>query len=336
MKNNTKLYVKDKRDSLAELCSQSILEADRSDLSVLSMILLARDADGKVEIGTDELSRMLGMSEDAVRAAIKFWRGAGVLSSTPSSPDPQKKKTAHRNGALESNPEIDYSTGELVSLIEKKRVTSEFIDEAQRILGKTFNAYDSNIAAGLLDRFEFEPEALLAILAYCSESGKRTMRYVEKLAISFYDEGITTSDAVYDKIRKIERSGIVTEQIKKLYGVGGRELSGTEKKLFDRWSSVYGYDIEIIRRAYDITIDNAHEPAPKYTDGVLNNWYSAGLKTLEDIDRYEEQRRGERAAVKTRAPRAAKKVEPEREKSYDIDAFFEASLARGFEDVDKK
>lgn len=339
MGTTAKIYVKRKQKDLAALCSESIFEADKNDLRVLTLMLLSADQDDRVSLSVAELSGMLEMSEDAVSAAIKFWRGAGVLSSSPSASEQkksvQKVKAAHRDGVLETNPEMDYNTEELTRLLEKKKVTSEFIDEAQRIFGKSFNAYDSNIAAGLIDRLGFEPEAVLAILAYCSERGKKTMRYAEKLAISFYDEDITTSEAVYDKIKNIEKNSIVTEQIKKLFGVGERALSSTEKKLFERWVSEYGYDIDIIRRAYDITIDNAHEPEPKYTNGVLTKWYEAGIKTLDDIDKYEEQRKADYAAVQTKPTRTRKKPEPEREKSYDIDAFFEASLARGFEESDK-
>jgi DnaD/phage-associated family protein len=236
---------------------------------------------------------------------------------------------------LETSPEIDYNTEELTRLLEKKKITSEFIDEAQKIFGKSFNAYDSAIAAGLIDRLGFEPEAVLAILAYCAERDKRTMRYVEKIALSFYDEGITTSDAVYDKIRNIEKNALIVEQIKKLFGIGDRALSSTEKKLFENWTSEYAFDMEIIRRAYDITIDYVHQPDPKYTNGVLTKWYEAGVKTTDDIDKYEEQRKADYEAVKAKPARTRKKAEPEREKSYDIDAFFEASLARGFEESDK-
>ena len=339
MGKTAKIYVKRRQGSLAELCADSILEADKNDLAVLSVLLLSADDESKATVSPAELSAMLDMTEESVGAAIKFWRGAGILSSVApknaSENNVKISRSAHRDGVLETNPEIDYNTEALVGLLEKKKVTSEFIDEAQRIFGKTFNAYDSNIAAGLIERLGFEPEAVLAILAYCSERGKKTMRYAEKLAISFYDEDITTSDAVYDKIRKIEKNAIVIEQIKKLFGVGERALSSTEKKLFEHWINDYGYDIEIIRRAYDITIDNAHEPEPKYTNGVLTKWYEAGIKMPEDIDKYEEQRKTEYSSQPQKTTRARKKSEPEREKSYDIDAFFEASLARGFEESDK-
>ena len=339
MGKTTEIYIKRKQKDLSALCSESIFEADKNDLRVLTLMMLSTDDDDKVTLSASNIAAMLDMSEESVSAAIKFWRGAGVVSSTPaknSKPSVSKEpKSAHRGGVLETSPEIDYNTEELTRLLEKKKITSEFIDEAQKIFGKSFNAYDSAIAAGLIDRLGFEPEAVLAILAYCAERDKRTMRYVEKIALSFYDEGITTSDAVYDKIRNIEKNALIVEQIKKLFGIGDRALSSTEKKLFENWTSEYAFDMEIIRRAYDITIDYVHQPDPKYTNGVLTKWYEAGVKTTDDIDKYEEQRKADYEAVKAKPARTRKKAEPEREKSYDIDAFFEASLARGFEESDK-
>jgi len=333
MGKSANLYIKKNSERIEEICSDVISEAEISDLKVLSTMLLFSDAEGKISVSIEKIATILDMTVDSVSASVKFWKGAGVVSSTLQKKAASARSSAHREGVLESNPEVSYSTGELVSILERKETTAAFIDEAQRIFGKTFNAYDSNIAAGIIDRLGFEPEAALAILAYCAERGKKTMRYAEKMAISFYDEEITTSNAVYEKIKAIEKNAILTEQIKKLYGVGDRSLSSNEKKLFERWGLEYGFDIEIIRLAYDITIDNAHSADPKYTNGVLSKWYEAGVKTAEDVEKYEAQRKSDYSAPKPRAKKTQTQGNVDRDKSYDIDEFFAASLARGFEEI---
>ena len=222
---------------------------------------------------------------------------------------------AHVTKVAESAADILSALGYDDHTVELARIAGYLHDIGNLVNRNEHSQSGAVMAFRILDRLGFEPEAVLAILAYCSERGKKTMRYAEKLAISFYDEDITTSDAVYDKIRKIEKSALVTEQIKKLFGVGERALSSTEKKLFERWTSDYGYDIEIIRRAYDITIDNAHEPEPKYTNGVLTKWYEAGIRTLDEIDKYEEQRRVDYTAAQPKTSRPRKRNESERERA---------------------
>jgi DnaD/phage-associated family protein len=148
------------------------------------------------------------------------------------------------------------------------------------------------------------------------------VRYAEKIALNFYDEGIIDTEAIVQKINMIEAAAETLTQIRALFGMGSRGLSTAEKKLFTSWSEKLGYGIDVIRLAYDITIDSIHEPAPKYTNTILERWHAEGLHTASDIEEY----------IKSQKQTASKG----HEKSYDTDEFFEASLKRSFEEFDKK
>ena len=199
-------------------------------------------------------------------------------------------------------------------------MSAEFIDEAQRVFGKTFNSYDTGIVVGLVDQLGFEEEAVLAILSYVTRIGKRGVRYTEKVALGFYDDGYTRTREVVERIELIERSKSVIGKVKQLFGIGDRELSRTEKTLFEKWTQKFGYDIDVIRAAYDITVDRTQKPLPKYADSILEGWNAAGLRTLEDVQKHEEERKNATDATKS-------------EKSYDLDDFFTAALNRSFEDM---
>ena len=70
-------------------------------------------------------------------------------------------------------------------------------------------------------------------------------------------------------------------------------------------------------------MDNTQKSAPKYTNAILENWYSMGLRTLDDIKSYEAQNKKEESKDKN----------SNSDKSYDLDGFFEAALQRSYEDV---
>jgi DnaD/phage-associated family protein len=216
-----------------------------------------------------------------------------------------------------------YDSSELADLLEKKRSLALFVNEAQRVLGKTLNYYDTSLLVGIVEQFGFEEEAVLAILAYAVRLKHATVRYAEKIAISFYDDGLTDAESVIDKINKLEASAETVSQIRSLLGMGTRSLSTTEKKLFTAWSEKLGFGIDVIRLAYDITIDRIHEPAPKYINGILESWYADGLRTLSDIEEYLKSQKGTGARGGL-------------EKSYDTDEFFEAALRRSYEEFDRK
>lgn len=325
----TKGIIKIGAAALPENIAGILGNADENDLKILIALMMAASADGELP---DEsvVSEALGIERADVSASIKFWRGAGIIEGASAqkkkeSAESVKKQTviiesAHRGGVVESADDANYRSAELADLFERRTVTAEFIDEAQRVFGKTFNSYDTGIVVGLIDRLGFEEEAVLAILAYVMRKGKKGVRYAEKVAIALYDEGYTRTREVVDRIEAIERAAEEVGKIKKLFGVGDRELSRSEKTLFEKWTQKFGYDIEIIRIAYDITVDAIQKPVPKYAGTILEKWYSEGLRTLADVESYEKSKKEAKGGTDDSA------------KSYDLDDFFEAALQRSFED----
>lgn len=313
-------------DNISELLSN----ADEQDLRIMTLLLMSADRSGDLPDGFSA-EEILGLSKSEVDASLKFWQGAGVIGTVRSAKKKNSEQgseagkisvpTAHRNGAVESNGVDNYKSAELAALLESRSVTARFVDEAQRVFGKTFNSYDINIVVGLIDQYGFEEEAVLVILAYVLRIGKRSVRYAEKIAIGLYDDGITSAEATVARISEMEQSKEILSQIKSIYGFGSRALTNTEETLFTKWTQKYGYDIEVIRIAYDITVNAIQKPAPKYTDKIIEKWYSEGLRTVTEIEERE------------RAKREASAGEGEPQKSYELDDFFTAAMNRSFNDL---
>lgn len=327
MGKSAKRIIKYRNCNIPEDISEILGNADENDLKILVTLMMAADGEGEVPEGFS-VEDTLSLSKAEVDASLKFWRGAGVIGGARASGAPKAKKaepektavaTAHREGAVETSSNLtSYASAELATLFEHRKVTAEFIDEAQRVFGKTFNSYDTSIVVGIVDRLGFDEEAVLAILAYVTRLGKKGLRYAEKVALALYDDGYTTSHEVSERIAVIERSKEEIHKIKQLFGIGGRELSRTEKTLFEKWTQKFEYDIEIVRLAYDITVDAIQKPVPKYADSILERWFAEGLRTAESIESFEKSKKTAKA---------------EGDKSYDLDDFFEAALKRSFDDL---
>ena len=325
-----KIDLRYRKGELPENLSQILSNADEQDMRILIALMMCADENGAVNEEIS-LAELLGLAKSDVDASLKFWRGAGMISSARAKRAEKSEKEepalktqrAHKDGALEKSVGVSpYATEELASLFERRLVSAQFIDEAQRVLGKTFNSYDTGIVAGLVDQLGFEEEAVLAILAYATRLGKKTVRYSEKLALVFYDDGLTTASQVVGRIEMIERSADVIHKIRGLFGMSDRELSKTEKSLFEKWTQKYGYDVDVVRLAYDITVDTISKPVPKYAGSILDRWYAEGLRTAEEITAFEEKQKAEKEGRNENS-----------QKSYEIDDFFEAALQRSFEDL---
>ncbi len=323
MARATKIYINIKENGR---CREALTGADDTDLAILGGLCLLASEDGAANIAALEES---GRFESAdIRASVKYWRGAGVLSGAKQVMTETKEtspQSAHKDGVITHSGVEKYTNDELASALSE-RVSTAFVDEAQKAMGKMFNNGEVGKLVGLVDQLGFEEEAVLAILSYCVRLGKKSLSYAEKIAVSFHDEDISTAAAVHAQIDYLERRDTAVGKVQSLFGFNGRALSATEKKLFTAWTQDYGFDMEIIRRAYELTVDSIHEPAPKYTDKILSKWHAASLSTLSEVEAFIEADRKkstpERVSVDSKGKNKAKNQE--------IDDWFEQRLQKSF------
>ncbi|MBE6530531.1 MAG: DnaD domain protein [Ruminococcaceae bacterium] len=330
MKKNEKINLTIKTP-LSQSVWNALASADENDLRV--MLALALASEGERE-DIDGLLSKLELEAGELDASIKYWCGAGLLkkgrkSAKAASGDTAKreepKKTAeplHRGGKLERKSEMpSYSSTELAELIEKRSITAEFINEAQRVVGKIFNTHEVNILVGMIDYIGFDEASVIIILSHMVNLGKRSLRYAEQLAFSLYDEGITDAEALQLRLKKMEGYTKTESEVRAMFGMTGRSLTTKEKKFLRAWIENMGFDTEVIRLAYDITVDAIHEPAPAYANSILEGWYALGLTTTEAIAAAEDEKKQKKKATKPDG------------NSFDTDEFFEAALRRTFEEL---
>lgn len=330
MKKNEKINLTIKTP-LSQSVWNALASADENDLRV--MLALALASEGERE-DIDGLLSKLELEAGELDASIKYWCGAGLLkkgrkSAKAASGDTAKreepKKTAeplHRGGKLERKSELpSYSSTELAELIEKRSITAEFINEAQRVVGKIFNTHEVNILVGMIDYIGFDEASVIIILSHMVNLGKRSLRYAEQLAFSLYDEGITDAEALQLRLKKMEGYAKTESEVRAMFGMTGRSLTTKEKKFLRAWIENMGFDTEVIRLAYDITVDAIHEPAPAYANSILEGWYALGLTTAEAIAAAEDEKKQKKKATKPDG------------NSFDTDEFFEAALRRTFEEL---
>ena len=321
MGRSSKIYISG--ISSQEECAHAIREADENDLRLLGALLLFADGEGSVSIaGLDEL---LGIEKSDINASVKYWKGAGIISSAPATrdtqaPEKQTKAIARFVGVEE------YTTDELVSVIERGD-RAGFVDEAQKAMGKMFNKNEVGKLIGIVDQLGFEEEAVLAILSYCVRLGRKSLSYAEKIAISFHDEELLTAEQVHAEIDSLEKRHNAVEKIKYIFGFGSRPLSAYEKKTFAMWTEEWGFGTEIVKMAYDITVDATHESSPKYANAILKKWHENGLTTPAEIEGFMAEQK--QNAVRRPAAVTAKGAYTPK-KNEEVEDWFEQRLRQSF------
>ena len=215
---------------------------------------------------------------------------------------------------------IGFTLGMGAGNVVSRLLGEKKIDEAQRILGKMFNPSDVNIMVGMLDYLGMNEECILLLLAHCKKIGKSNLRTIEKFAYTLVDKGINDVEAMEAEICAMEAMYTFEGEVRALFGMKTRAMTSKESKMLSAWLS-FGYDISIVRMAYEITVNATGEASLPYTNAILEKWNANGWKTAAEIEA------GMNAEREKRENAANKK---ELGNSFDTDDFFEAALQRGF------
>jgi len=306
--------------------------ATREELAVLLSVL----AD-PVFTPSDRASA-LNLTEKTFLDALAGWQRCGVLTITevgdapiPAEPEKKTEETEKAAPTAEKRPvkktvharrELPhYATADAADYLERHEEMRSLVDCCQNISGDMFSTAETEILIGLHDYLALSPEYIMLLFAHAKKLGKKSVRYVETLAIRFFDEGVTGYKELEERLQSIEKVDTVEQYIRQLFGLNSRVLIAKEKAMVEKWVLTMRYDRPILEKAYEVTINNTGKPSISYANAVLENWYKAGLGTLEEIE-----------ASIAEYQKAHEKSETRPEgTSFDTDDFFAAALRRSYE-----
>ncbi len=292
------------------------------------------------------IGQAAGCGAVTAAASVAFWRGTGILTLTdapaPASAidAPRSQPPASEVPSTSPTPRVtvrrahdqlpSYSNADLAGLLEANAEIRENIDECTHIWGNLLNLQEVNILLGLSDYLGLDWDYILSLIARCVSDmdrlgTKHSMRYVEKQAIRFYDEGITTLDALQEKFRALDILHSAEGKLRTLFGMGSRLISPKETKFFSTWLYDYQYEYDIIEMAYNIAVDTKGEPKMPYINSILSNWNSQNLRTIAEIEAAQAAFRAERDRKRTAGQKSAV---PTQGGSFDTENFFDAAVRR--------
>ena len=274
----------------------------------------------------------IGISEKAFREAIEHWTELKVISRDPADEGAddtslrtleRKQKNTKRSSSLPA-----YTTEETAKFLETNAGTAEIIDSCENIIGKIFTTAETNIVIGLLDHLSLSGEYVMLLFAHAAKIDKKSVRYVEKLALSFVDRDITRYTEFKAELSALELTEDTLKFIRKLFGIGRRVFTEKEKNMVKMWCVDFGFGNDIIEKAYEITANTTGGASLSYANKVLENWHNAELKTLDEIEKFSEEFNSKKTSPAKDKLKASSSFAP----SFDSDEFFESALKRSFDE----
>ncbi|MBQ9765346.1 MAG: DnaD domain protein [Lachnospiraceae bacterium] len=174
---------------------------------------------------------------------------------------------------------VTYSADEINTLNESEDFkTLLFI--AQSYIGKTLSASDTDTLIYIFHTLKFPMDLAEYLIEYCVCLGHKSLHYIEKVALSWAEQGIRTVDEA-----KAISSFYKKEcfQVLKAFGISKRNPVDSEIAMISKWSKEYSFSIDIILEACNRTMQAIHQPSFEYADSILTKWFNSGVKHLNDI-----------------------------------------------------
>lgn len=184
--------------------------------------------------------------------------------------------------ATASVPDKKSYTPDDILEFQKNESVAELFFITERYLGRTLTATDVNTILYFYDVLGFSADLIEYLVEYCVCKGHTSIRYIEKVALGWAENGITTAEQAKQAASLHNQTYFA---VMKALGISGRNLVPTETAFIEKWKNTYGFSTELITEACQRTISATHQPSFEYTDSILASWAKNNVKTTADVAR---------------------------------------------------
>lgn len=157
--------------------------------------------------------------------------------------------------------------------------------QVETLFGKTLSQADTQSLLYIYDTLGFSTDLMEYLIEYCTMMEKKSCRYMEAVAIGWYQDGIRT------KIQAKEQYGAMNNIARLVYkelGIKRTSPTSIESEFFKTWTKDYGFNEEIIKEACQRSVLHASNPTIKYVNRILEDWNKQDVKTMDDIKKIDE------------------------------------------------
>lgn len=268
------------------------LIADRFDLAEKDVIRALRYFAGKgllsIEYGPDdELSAVtfLPITSEFTVIANSSARTGNDTESVKLSSGTSPAATSAAPAALEDTEsdipaKTAYTSTQLKKLVQNDDI-GQLLYITQKYLGKTLTPSETNTILYLYDGLHFSAELIEYLIEYCVANNHKSLRYIEKVAISWAKDEIDTVEKA--KANTAAYSNKIYS-ILKAFGISGRNPADAEMQLITKWYDDFCFDNDIIIEACNRTMKAIHSPSFEYADSILKKWKDKNVTSLADIE----------------------------------------------------
>lgn len=313
--------------------------ADANDAQLKIYLYLLRTVNARLDTSIGDIADKFNYTEKDVKRALTYWEKKRLLfldydshknitgihlldSNAIANPSVNTAVTyPFVNAAPPEQPQLPLEkpiyTADQLRDFKADENTARLLFVAEQYLKKPLSPNDMQTIFFIMDKLGFSEDLTDYLIQYCVDRGKRDLRYIEKVAISWAEQGITTQKqaaalagkydkAVYEIMRALGKNNLPTE---------------TEVAYIDRWRKFYGFESDVILTACERTVLATDSHRFEYADSILTSWYKAGVHHKSDIQSLDENHRRSKSS---RPAASTNKFNQFTQHDYDFDAIQQA------------
>ncbi len=197
---------------------------------------------------------------------------------------------------------------------KNRETTAQLIFIAESYIGRPLTPSEVKSILFFTDVLDFSEDLIDYLIQYCVDRGKKDFKYIEKVAVSWAEEGITTPKQAEKYSTKYDKNvyAIMNEL--------GKSGSPTTKELeyITRWTKEYGFTTDIIFEACERTVLATDKHRFEYAEGILSSWKRENVHHKADIRKIDDLYQQKRKA--SSRPVSANKFNQFTQNNYDFDA----------------
>ena len=206
-----------------------------------------------------------------------------VTVSAPAKEVPADTTASAVNAASVAASTVDirpsYTKDQILSF-QNDEASSDLLFIIERYIGHPLSIKDYETILYWSDELKFSADLIEYLVESCVDNGHKSIRYMDKIALSWSASSIRT-------VEDARRSSSAYKQthygVMKAFGISGRKLAEYELELVDKWTSQFGFTLDIISEACKRTLQATNQPSFQYADTILENWHKCNIHHLDDI-----------------------------------------------------
>ena len=225
-------------------------------------------------------SEALGIPESDVEEALHYWSGAGFIPEEAVAAAAARKKAPA--------PQPPEPTPESMSAADFERYAGReevkfLLTTAEKLLGRPLSSTEQKGYVFFLEEYGLPADVIVMAIDFCCMHDRGNYRYISKMLAGWQEQGINTHPLAEEYIRvQSARLGREAEVVE-AFGLEKRGLTTANRKQIAHWYQDLGFGIEMIRLAYERTVDQIGQVSFPYINKILENWHALGLKTPEEV-----------------------------------------------------